>query len=93
MVSGTTSGLVGTKYYMSLQYRNKSKFQLTSPTPTQLPAVALSAGHIVYLKLKLETLQFMPGIKNLNLIFFVFFLNFKQKWPKKKFKIQNSKKI
>jgi hypothetical protein len=28
-------------------------------------------------------LQFMPGIKNLNLIFFVFFLN-KQKWPKLK---------
>jgi hypothetical protein len=35
-------------YYMSLQYRNKSKSQLTSPTPAQLPAVALSAGHIVY---------------------------------------------
>jgi hypothetical protein len=34
-------------YYMSLQYRNKSKSQLTSPTPAQLPAVALSAGHIV----------------------------------------------
>jgi hypothetical protein len=33
---------------MSLQYRNKSKSQLTSPTPAQLPAVALSAGHIVY---------------------------------------------
>jgi hypothetical protein len=32
---------------MSLQYRNKSKSQLTSPTPAQLPAVALSAGHIV----------------------------------------------
>jgi hypothetical protein len=31
---------------MSLQYRNKSKSQLTSPTPAQLPAVALSAGHI-----------------------------------------------
>jgi hypothetical protein len=35
-------------YYMSLQYHNKSKSQLTSPTPAQLPAVALSAGHIVY---------------------------------------------
>jgi hypothetical protein len=33
---------------MSLQYRNKSKSQLTSPTPAQLPAVALSGGHIVY---------------------------------------------
>jgi hypothetical protein len=33
-------------YYMSLQYHNKSKSQLTSPTPAQLPAVALSAGHI-----------------------------------------------
>jgi hypothetical protein len=31
---------------MSLRYRNKSKSQLTSPTPAQLPA--LSAGHIVY---------------------------------------------
>jgi hypothetical protein len=28
----------------------------------------------------------MPGIKNLNLIFFVFFFNFKQKWPKLKIK-------
>jgi hypothetical protein len=37
-------------YYMSLQYCNKSKSQLTSPTPAQLPAVALSAGHIVYYK-------------------------------------------
>jgi hypothetical protein len=36
-------------YYMSLQYRNKSKSQLTSPTPAQLPAVAVSSGHIVYL--------------------------------------------
>jgi hypothetical protein len=33
---------------MSLQYRNKSKSQLTSPTPAQLRAVALSAGRIVY---------------------------------------------
>jgi hypothetical protein len=33
---------------MSLQYCNKSKSQLTSPTPAQLPAVALSPGHIVY---------------------------------------------
>jgi hypothetical protein len=33
-------------YYLSLQYRNKFKSQLTSPTPAQLPAVALSAGHI-----------------------------------------------
>jgi hypothetical protein len=32
---------------MSLQYRNKSKSQLTSPTPPQLSAVALSSGHIV----------------------------------------------
>jgi hypothetical protein len=32
---------------MSLQYRNKSKSQLTSPTPAQLPAVAVSSGHIV----------------------------------------------
>jgi hypothetical protein len=35
-------------YYMSLRYCNKSKSQLTSPTPAQLPAVALSAGHIVH---------------------------------------------
>jgi hypothetical protein len=34
-------------YYMSLQYRNKSKCQLTSPMPAQLPAVAVSSGHIV----------------------------------------------
>jgi hypothetical protein len=33
--------------HMSPQYRNKSKSQLTSPTPAQLPAVALSTGHIV----------------------------------------------
>jgi meckelin len=33
-------------YYMSLQYRNKSKSQLTSPTPAQLPAVAVSSGQI-----------------------------------------------
>jgi TctA family transporter len=39
--------IIVTIYYMSLQYRNKSKSQLTSPTPAQLPAVALSAGHIV----------------------------------------------
>jgi hypothetical protein len=41
-------GLEGCIYYMSLQYRNKSKSLLTSPTPAQLPAVALSTGHIVY---------------------------------------------
>jgi hypothetical protein len=35
-------------YYLSHQYRNKSKSQLTSPTPAQLPAVAVSSGHIVY---------------------------------------------
>jgi hypothetical protein len=35
-------------YYMSHQYCNKSKSQLTSPTPAQLPAVAVSTGHIVY---------------------------------------------
>jgi hypothetical protein len=34
-------------YYMSYQYGNKSKSQLTSPTPAQLPAVAVSTGHIV----------------------------------------------
>jgi hypothetical protein len=34
---------------MSLQYRNKSKSQLTSPTPAQLPAVAVSSGHIVHI--------------------------------------------
>jgi hypothetical protein len=34
-------------YYMSHQYRNKSKSQLTSPMPAQLAAVALSSGHIV----------------------------------------------
>jgi hypothetical protein len=34
---------------MSLQYRNISKSQLTSPTPAQLPAVAVSLGHIVYI--------------------------------------------
>jgi hypothetical protein len=33
---------------MSHQYCNKSKSQLTSPTPAQLPAVAVSMGHIVY---------------------------------------------
>jgi hypothetical protein len=33
---------------MSHQYCNKSKSQLTSPTPAQLPAVAVSTGHIVY---------------------------------------------
>jgi hypothetical protein len=36
------------KYYMSLQYCNKSKSQLTTLTPAQLPAVAVSSGHIVY---------------------------------------------
>jgi hypothetical protein len=35
-------------YYMSHQYCNKSKSQLTSPTPAQLPTVAVSTGHIVY---------------------------------------------
>jgi hypothetical protein len=35
-------------YYESHQYRNKSKSQLTSPTPAQLPVVAVSTGHIVY---------------------------------------------
>jgi hypothetical protein len=30
----------------------------------------------IYLKLKLGALQFMPGIKNLNLIFFVDFCHF-----------------
>jgi hypothetical protein len=35
---------------MFLQYRNKSKSQLTSPTPAQLPAVVLSAGHISYIR-------------------------------------------
>jgi hypothetical protein len=34
-------------YYKSHQYRNKSKTQLTSPTPAQLPADAVSTGHIV----------------------------------------------
>jgi hypothetical protein len=34
-------------YYMSHQYCNKSKSQLTSPTLDQLPAVAVSTGHIV----------------------------------------------
>jgi hypothetical protein len=48
--------------------------------------VAVSAGHIVYLTLTLGAPQFMPGIKNLNLYFFVFFFNFKQKWPKLKIK-------
>jgi hypothetical protein len=38
-------------YYESHQYRNKSKSQLTSPTPAQLPAVAVSTGHIVYINL------------------------------------------
>jgi hypothetical protein len=33
---------------MSHQYGNKSKSQLTSPTPAQLPAVEVSTGHIVY---------------------------------------------
>jgi hypothetical protein len=33
-------------YYMSHQYGNKSKSQFTSPTPAQLPAVAVSTGHI-----------------------------------------------
>jgi hypothetical protein len=39
---------IGITLYMSLQYRNKFKSQLTSPTPAQLPAVAVSSGHIVY---------------------------------------------
>jgi hypothetical protein len=34
---------------MSLQYRNKSKSQLTSPTPAQLPAVALSTSISLFL--------------------------------------------
>jgi hypothetical protein len=34
----------GIVYYI---YRNKSKSQFTSPTPAQLPAVAVSSGHIV----------------------------------------------
>jgi hypothetical protein len=34
-------------YYESHQYRNKSKSQLTSPTPPQLPAVAVSTKHIL----------------------------------------------
>jgi hypothetical protein len=50
-------------YYMSLLYRNKSKSQLTSPTPAQLPAVALSAGHIVCLIL-LGLLIFIPFQNN-----------------------------
>jgi hypothetical protein len=33
---------------MSHQYGNKSKSQLTSPMPAQLPAVAVSTGHIVH---------------------------------------------
>jgi hypothetical protein len=35
-------------YYLYHQYRNKSKSQLTSPMPAQLPAVVVSLGHIVY---------------------------------------------
>jgi hypothetical protein len=38
----------------------------------------------IYLKLKLGAMQFMPGIKNLNLKFFDIFLNFKRKKFQKK---------
>jgi hypothetical protein len=46
--SGFTCFVINETNSMSLQYRNKSKSQLTSPTPAQLPAVAVLAGHIVY---------------------------------------------
>jgi hypothetical protein len=53
---------------MSLQYSNKSQSQLTSPTPAQLPAVALSAGHIVYrVDHKVVPLHWRP-IKNFFLL-------------------------
>jgi hypothetical protein len=47
---------------MSLQYRNKSNSQLTSPTPAQLPVVALSAGHIVYTIMKCISLRSIDGV-------------------------------
>jgi hypothetical protein len=37
---GLNSQLKRYRIYLSLQYCNKSKSQLTSPTPAQLPAVA-----------------------------------------------------
>jgi hypothetical protein len=63
-------------YYMSHQYCNKSKSQLTSPTPAQLPAVAVSTGHIVCSKVwpllsifdpnKQKTAILDLGLKSLN---------------------------
>jgi hypothetical protein len=46
IVSAEQQYLCSTYFDMSLQYRNKSKSQLNSPTPAQLPAVAVSSGHI-----------------------------------------------
>jgi hypothetical protein len=47
---GSSAAVAGsqTAYYLSHQYRNKSKNQLTSPMPAKLPAVAVLSGHIVY---------------------------------------------
>jgi hypothetical protein len=45
------------KYYLSHQYRNKSKCQLTRPTPAQLPAVAVSSGHKVCLFVTFKNAQ------------------------------------
>jgi hypothetical protein len=55
-------------YYMSHQYCNKSKSQLTSPTPAQLPAVAVSTGHIVYRILNQDMHMYcqMSGCNNMG---------------------------
>jgi hypothetical protein len=46
---------------MSHQYGNKSKSQLTSPTPAQLQAVAVSTGHIwlKYIVFKFATVKYI----------------------------------
>jgi hypothetical protein len=52
-------------YYMSHKCRNISKSQLTSPTPAQLPAVAVSSGHIVYLcNISYTGMDFSSSIPN-----------------------------
>jgi hypothetical protein len=47
----------------------------------------------IYLNLKLGALQFMPGIKNLNLIFFDFFFEFQTEVAKIKKINLNKKKL
>jgi hypothetical protein len=56
-----SEGYASTKFqgmYIYLSHRNKSKSQLTSPTPAQLPAVAVSSGHIICICLNVYFLQF-----------------------------------